>query len=198
MFDNVDHVALRVADYDASLRFYTETLGFNLETEWTLGDAVPGVRFAYVRLGDFKIELIGDGAPEPLPPTGDLGQHLSRSGYIHLCLHVESLDSVLAELRRRGVVIFAEPFEVEPIKKRLAMIKDNRRIPGMPASLARRSGGEVSVTAGTAIGREDAAGHLEGDRPPRVPDAPLFEWPGVGHAPVADAVKQSRRAEFVR
>ena len=67
-----------------------------------------------------------------------------------------------------------------------------------PASLAHRSGGEISVTAGTALGREHTACHLEGDRPPRVPDTPLLEWPGVGHAPVADAVEQSRRAEFVR
>ncbi len=118
-----DHVALRVADYDESIRFYTET--FEVETEWTLGDAVPGVRFAYVKLGDFKIELIGDGQPEPLPETDDVGQHLGRSGYIHLCLHVENVDATVARLAGRGVAILAEPFDVAPIAKRLAMFKDN-------------------------------------------------------------------------
>ncbi len=43
-----DHVALRVADYDESVRFYTEKLGFQLTAEWTLGDAFPELRFAYL------------------------------------------------------------------------------------------------------------------------------------------------------
>jgi hypothetical protein len=45
-----DDVALRVADHDASVRFYTETLGFQLEAEWTLVDAFPELRLANVRL----------------------------------------------------------------------------------------------------------------------------------------------------
>jgi catechol 2,3-dioxygenase-like lactoylglutathione lyase family enzyme len=120
-----DHVALRVADYDETIRFYTTKLNFQLEAEWTLGDAVPEVRLAYVRLGAFMIEVIGDGGPEPAPATNDMGAHLSRSGYVHLCLRVEDLDEVLAELRARGVAVFAEPFVVEPIGQRLAMVRDN-------------------------------------------------------------------------
>jgi glyoxylase I family protein len=120
-----DHVALRVADYDETVRFYTTKLGFQLEAEWTLGDDVPGVRLAYVRLGACMIELIGDGTPAALAPTRDLDEHLSRSGYIHLCLRVADLDATLRELRARDVQVFAEPFVVEPIGQRLAMIKDN-------------------------------------------------------------------------
>src|ERR1700690_1918285 len=84
-----DHLALRVADYDETVRFYTTKLNFQLQAEWTLGDAAPGVRLAYVRLGQFMIEIIGDSSPQPLPPTTDIAEHLSRSGYIHLCLRVE-------------------------------------------------------------------------------------------------------------
>lgn len=120
-----DHVALRVADYDASVRFYTETLGFQLEAEWTLGDAFPELRLAYVRLGEFMIEIIGDGRPDLAPAASDISDHLRRGGYIHLCLRVENLDAALAELRRRGVGVFAEPFEVHPISQRLALIEDN-------------------------------------------------------------------------
>jgi catechol 2,3-dioxygenase-like lactoylglutathione lyase family enzyme len=120
-----DHVAIRVPDYDETIRFYTNKLGFQLEAEWTLGDAVPGLRLAYVRLGAFMIEVIGDAEPAPVPATVDIGAHLSRSGYIHLCLRVEDLDGTLAELEARGVEIFAEPFDVEPIGQRLALIKDN-------------------------------------------------------------------------
>jgi catechol 2,3-dioxygenase-like lactoylglutathione lyase family enzyme len=42
--NRADHVALRVADYDETIRFYTTKLNFQLEIEWTLGDAAPGVR----------------------------------------------------------------------------------------------------------------------------------------------------------
>ncbi|WP_433178232.1 VOC family protein [Actinoallomurus sp. CA-150999] len=124
-FRYADHVALRVDDYDESLAFYTGKLGFELVKEWTLGDAVPGVRFAYVRLGEFEIELIGDGQPKAVAEQNDLGDHLARSGYIHLCLRVADLDKSVEELRSRGVTVFAEPFVVDPIGQRLAMIKDN-------------------------------------------------------------------------
>jgi catechol 2,3-dioxygenase-like lactoylglutathione lyase family enzyme len=120
-----DHVAIRVPDYDETISFYTNKLGFQLGAEWTLRDAVPGLRLAYVRLGAFMIEVIGDAEPAPVPATVDIGAHLSRSGYIHLCLRVEDLDGTLAELEARGVEILAEPFDVEPIGQRLALIKDN-------------------------------------------------------------------------
>jgi catechol 2,3-dioxygenase-like lactoylglutathione lyase family enzyme len=120
-----DHVAIRVPDYDETIRFYTKKLGFELEAEWTLGDAAPGLRLAYVRLGAFMIEVIGGAEPAPAPATVDIGAHLSRSGYIHLCLRVEDLDGSLAELGARGVEILAEPFAVNPIRQRLALIKDN-------------------------------------------------------------------------
>jgi catechol 2,3-dioxygenase-like lactoylglutathione lyase family enzyme len=120
-----DHVALRVADDDETIRFYTTKLNFQLEAEWTLGDDAPGVRLAYVRLGAFMIEIVGDGRPTPLPASRDIDEHLSRSGYVHLCLRVEALDETLAMLRNRGVEVFVEPFVVEPIGQRLAMVKDN-------------------------------------------------------------------------
>ena len=111
--------------YDETIRFYTNTLGFQLEAEWTLGDAAPGLRLAYVRLGAIMIEVIGGAEPAPLAATADIGAHLSRSGFIHLCLRVEDLDGTLAELEARGVEILAEPFDVDPIGQRLALIKDN-------------------------------------------------------------------------
>jgi catechol 2,3-dioxygenase-like lactoylglutathione lyase family enzyme len=120
-----DHVAIRVPDYDETIRFYTNKLGFQLEAEWTLADAAPELRLAYIRLGAFMIEVIGDGAPAPVPATDDIGAHLSGGGWIHLCLRVEDLDGTLTELAARGVEIFAAPFVVEPIGQRLALIKDH-------------------------------------------------------------------------
>jgi catechol 2,3-dioxygenase-like lactoylglutathione lyase family enzyme len=83
------------------------------------------VRFAYLRLAAFKIEVIGDADPFALPLTNDVGELLGRSGFNHLCIHVENIDRAIAGLKARQVEIFAEPFELPVIGKRLAMIKDN-------------------------------------------------------------------------
>jgi hypothetical protein len=67
--------------------------------------------------------------PAATGPAGELGiryaGHLGRCGDIHLCLRMEDPDATVAALRKREVEIFAEPFVVEPIGQRLAMIKDN-------------------------------------------------------------------------
>ena len=120
-----DHLAVRVPDYDSTIKFYTEVLGFTLKQEWTLPDALPGANFAYLSLGSFEIEVIAGGQLSTIEPTNDVADHLSRGGLIHLCLRVDNLDQTVAGLKDKGVEILAEPFEVAPIGQLLAMIKDN-------------------------------------------------------------------------
>jgi catechol 2,3-dioxygenase-like lactoylglutathione lyase family enzyme len=122
---SADHVAIRVPDYDGTLSFYTRTLGFRLVREWTLPDALPGARFAYLALGDFQIEVIAEGDLSPVTATADVPKHLGRGGYLHLCLRVSDLDRTVAGLKDAGVEFIAEPFEVAPIGQLLALIKDN-------------------------------------------------------------------------
>ena len=43
----------------------------------------------------------------------------------HVCLAVDDLDAVLAELAEREVPLFGEPFVVEEIGCRLAFLEDN-------------------------------------------------------------------------
>lgn len=120
-----DHVAIRVPDYAGTIAFYTETLGFRLEREWTLPDALPGARFAYLTLGGFQIEVIAEGKLTGAAPVKDVADHLSRGGYIHLCLRTDDLGALVADLKSENVQFLAEPFEVAPIGQLLAMIRDN-------------------------------------------------------------------------
>jgi len=122
---SADHVAIRVPDYDGTITFYTDILGFSLERQWTLPDALPGARLAYLALGDFQIEVIAEGTLTAAAPATDVADHLSRGGYIHLCLRVGDLRRTVAGLKDNGVEFLAEPFEVAPIGQLLAMIKDN-------------------------------------------------------------------------
>jgi lactoylglutathione lyase/glyoxylase I family protein len=119
------HVAVRVPDFDAAKRWYVEKLDFRVIHEWPYADQ----KLAYVGPATddaFYVELLGDGEPKPIPKPvyTDLGDSLRLAGYHHFCLNVADMDATVAELRRRGVTIVTEPFELPVIQRRLAFIAD--------------------------------------------------------------------------
>jgi glyoxylase I family protein len=116
-----DHVALRVADYAATVRWYTEKLGFQVDLEWPFGD----MQLAYLSRGTAKIELLAGAGPAPQERFGDLGDSFGTERLHHFCLAVDDLDAVVAELAERDVALLGEPFVVEAIGRRLAFLEDN-------------------------------------------------------------------------
>jgi hypothetical protein len=48
----------------------------------------------------------------------------ARQGSPHFCLHVADVDAARAELRRRGVDLVGEPFEIEAISRRPAFFRE--------------------------------------------------------------------------
>ena len=117
-----DHVALRVADYDETVAWYTEKLGFRVVTEWSQGDA--GLRLAYLELKGFRLEILAGGTPEPLD-IESVQDSFKRQGYAHFCLKVDDMDAAVAELARRDVELFTTPSDLPPSGNRLAFIRDN-------------------------------------------------------------------------
>ncbi|HET6873980.1 MAG TPA: VOC family protein [Acidimicrobiales bacterium] len=89
----IHHVSINVDDVDAALAFYTGTLGLRRR------DDRPDFRFggAWLDAGGQQVHLI-----EAKPPDSR-GQHFA--------LHVEDLDSVIAELRSKGVEV-SDPVQV--------------------------------------------------------------------------------------
>ncbi len=60
----LDHIALRTYDIDASVRFYTETLGFRFAHEWSAPEA--GVnRCVFLDAGDDRVIELFDAASTP-------------------------------------------------------------------------------------------------------------------------------------
>ena len=116
-----DHVALRVADYDAAVRWYTEKLDFTVDVEWPFG----AMQLAYLSHGSAKIELLAGAGPAPQEHTAALDASFGRERIHHLCLAVDDVDAVVAELARRGVDLVGEPFEVAEIGRRLAFLEDD-------------------------------------------------------------------------
>jgi lactoylglutathione lyase/glyoxylase I family protein len=73
---------------------------------------------------EFFVEILGGGSPHPKQGYSDLGDSLRYAGHHHFCLNVARVDDTVAELRRRGVTIVTEPFELPVIGRRLAFLAD--------------------------------------------------------------------------
>jgi catechol 2,3-dioxygenase-like lactoylglutathione lyase family enzyme len=117
------HIALRVKDYAGIMKWYQEKLDFRVIHEWPYGD----LQLAYLAPANddnFWIEILGGGEPSSQSDFSNLAESLHPSGYHHFCIDVKSVDETIAELRRRGVTILEEPFDLPVIGKRLAFFSD--------------------------------------------------------------------------
>ncbi|MGO9933759.1 MAG: VOC family protein [Steroidobacteraceae bacterium] len=91
-------VTLMVPDIDASVRFYTETLGLRLKTRY-------GNEFAVIEAPGLTIGL------HPLPSAQAPAAHSMSIG-----LGVESLEATMKELSARGVRFIGAIVEDPPIR----------------------------------------------------------------------------------
>jgi lactoylglutathione lyase/glyoxylase I family protein len=75
---------------------------------------------------DFMVELVGGGDPLPLnkPAYTDLGDSLHYSTTTTSASWSRDIQATVDELRRRGVTIVAEPFQLDAIGRNLAFFAD--------------------------------------------------------------------------
>ncbi|MBQ4087480.1 MAG: VOC family protein [Clostridia bacterium] len=98
------HVALQTSDFEKSLKFYTEGLGFQLRTRWVAGS---GKQIALVDLGDRNyFELFSDGEKTDAK-AGNAGS------YFHLALRVDDTRAAFARAVECGAEPLIEPKDVE-------------------------------------------------------------------------------------
>ncbi|MET0299774.1 MAG: VOC family protein [Flavitalea sp.] len=117
------HVGIRVPDYHAAIKWWTEKLDFRVLHEWPYGDE----KLAYLappNTNSFWVEVLAEGQQSAKKVYDDLGESLKEGGFHHVCLDVVNLDKTLAELKKRGVKIIGEPFYLEAITRKLAFISD--------------------------------------------------------------------------
>lgn len=113
------HIGLRTTDYKATIEWYIEKLGFRLLKKWTAG-ALNLAYLAPANDDNFWLEVISDGNPIPDQDT----KQPIVTGFQHFCLDVEDVDEILTALRKKGVQVIREPFNVPPIGKRCGFITD--------------------------------------------------------------------------
>jgi methylmalonyl-CoA/ethylmalonyl-CoA epimerase len=113
----IDHVAILVDDMDKTLSFWRDALGIQM-TDLQEAPAEKS-RIAFLPLGDSEIELVQ-------PTTGDSGvaRYLEKRGpgIHHICLEVDDIEGMLAQLKDKGVRLINESPQAGPGGKRYAFI----------------------------------------------------------------------------
>jgi glyoxylase I family protein len=112
------HVAIRAADFDETLRFYREGLGFGVAVRWGQGDG----RAALMDTGDGNyLEVFAGGKRSP-------GEPAPEGAILHYALRTTDCDAALERARAAGATVTVEPktlaLESEPkITIRIAFCK---------------------------------------------------------------------------
>lgn len=122
-----DHIAIGVVNFEENVAFYKEVMGFEEEVRWQV-EGLSDLYFAYLKRGDFKIEIIGNPKSEPKNVVpNSFGEHLSQQGYVHLCFEVDDLDQTFKELNAKGIKTFV-PHDSYPLntthRRSVGFIKD--------------------------------------------------------------------------
>lgn len=135
-----NHIGLTVTDLDASLAFYCDVVGMQLERRYPVAadawfrdltenpEAV--VEAVMVRLGSLRLQLVqyhGGGGP------GATGHHVV--GGLHLCVEVDDVDATYERVRADGRLHVGPVVRREPYGGRSFYVHDPD---GVPVELEQR------------------------------------------------------------
>lgn len=99
----IDHIGIAVSDLEASLAFFRDKLGLELDTP----EDVPSqrVRAHFLQAGEAAIELL-----EPTADDSPIAKFVAKRGpgIHHVALRVDDIVAALAELKARGVRLIDE------------------------------------------------------------------------------------------
>jgi len=99
----IDHVAIVVKDLEATVRLYTQTLGFKEVYREVIAD--QGVEAVGLQAGDSIIELL-----LPLQPDSPIAKYCgdAETKLHHTAYRVDDIAGTLATLKARGVRLIDE------------------------------------------------------------------------------------------
>ena len=113
----IDHIAIVVSDIDQALTFWRDALGLELtHVEEVAGQAV---QVAFLPTGESEVELV-----KPTIETSGLAKYLDKHGpgMHHICLEVDDVQSMLDQLKAKGVQLINEQPTVGAGGKKVAFV----------------------------------------------------------------------------
>jgi glyoxylase I family protein len=123
MFKRIDHLEFIPSDFEKSIAFYCDVLGFTMKQRIRV-ESHPLEEIAYLKLGDSVLELlrVTDAACTTTEPWG--------VGYRMMALEVEDMDRTIEYLAEQGVPVTWGPVQLGTSRR--AEIRD---IDGLPIEL---------------------------------------------------------------
>lgn len=113
----INHVAMVVDDMDRALSFWCDALGMDLHE---LRDVpAEASRVAFLPLPGSEVELV-----KPTTDDSGIAKYLAKRGpgMHHICLEVDDIASMLAQLKERGVRLINESPRMSGNGKQYAFI----------------------------------------------------------------------------
>jgi methylmalonyl-CoA/ethylmalonyl-CoA epimerase len=108
----INHVAVAVADIDQALSFWRDALGIELDHV----EEVPSQKstVAFLPVGESEIELV-----KPTTEDSGVAKFLAErgGGMHHLCIEVDDIAGMMAQLKEKGVRLLSEEPSVLPGRK---------------------------------------------------------------------------------
>ena len=113
----IDHIAILVDDLEQPLSFWREALG--LELSHMTDVPAEMAQIAFLPVGDSEVELV-----RPTTSDSGLARFLEKRGpgMHHVCLEVDDIDGMLAQLKEKGVQLINEQARTGVGGKRYAFV----------------------------------------------------------------------------
>jgi glyoxylase I family protein len=105
MFKRIDHIEIAPADFERTLTFYQDVIGFTLSSR--LSVTMPPLReIAFLKLGDTMLEMLGMIEPDTTALTP------AQVGYRAMALEVDDMEQTARELAAKGIPIVWGPINL--------------------------------------------------------------------------------------
>ena len=121
------HVAIRAVDFDETIRFYTEGLGFRVHLPFSIPGRID--RAAFLDAGDGRfVEVFGQGSTvQAEGRRRQPNEERTEGALLHFCLKVTDTDASYARALAAGASSRIEPVtrrlsEDPPVEVRIAFV----------------------------------------------------------------------------
>lgn len=105
------HVAVKVHDFDKSIGFYTQILGFKEKIRWGERKEGQDGRAIMLDTGDGNyLELFAGGPATPRTPSSPTA---ADGPILHIAFRTADVDAVVVRARTAGITITMEPKHVD-------------------------------------------------------------------------------------
>jgi catechol 2,3-dioxygenase-like lactoylglutathione lyase family enzyme len=102
------HCGISVSNLAQAVEWFERVLGFEFVREEDMGHL--GFRIAFVRSGDFFIELFEHSESRPAPPESKIpDEDVRTQGTKHICFQVDDLDSLVDHFKAQDVHLAMGP-----------------------------------------------------------------------------------------